>query len=133
MNWKRYSNELMIITALFFAVGAFFYSYSQRSAVAEKKQRMTEELMTLQETVALKKIWADKRVAQKIDKIAKLVPQSKVNWQKNGKKVLATFHELKPSEVNKLVTTLLNIAVQIEKLKVSKQEKGYSVEILCKW
>jgi len=133
MNWKRYSHELIVVLAVLFALFAYGYKHAQRTAMAEENQEMAKEVALFQETVALKKIWADKRIPQKLDNIRKMFPSAKVKWQKKGKKLTASFEGLKPSEVNKLVTKFLNIAVQVELLRVKKNGESYSMEIRCKW
>ncbi len=133
MNWKRYRNELIVLTALLVAAGAFVYKLSRHTSMAKSNQQMAKELAVLQETVSLKKIWGDKYLTQKIDKLRMLVPSSKVRWKRQGKRLSATFSDLKPFEVNTVITKLLNIAVQVEKLHVTKEGDHYRVEVKCKW
>ncbi len=133
MNWKRYRNELIVLAALLVAAGAFAYKLSRHTSMAKSNQQMAKELAVLQETVSLKKIWADKHLTQKVDKLRMLVPAAKVTWRRQGKHLSATFSDLKPSEVNMVITKLLNIAVEVEKLKVTKEGDHYRVEVKCKW
>jgi len=133
MSWQHYRNELIVVASLLFALVAFGYKMKQRSATVEVSQAMETEVATLREIGSLKKIWGDKRISEKLDRVRTLIPSSKVQWQKKGKKLTAVFSELKASEVNTLVTKFLNIAVQIESLKVKKRGENYSMEIRCKW
>jgi len=133
MSWQHYRNELIVGVSLLFALVAFGYKMKQRSATVEVSQAMETEVATLREIGSLKKIWGDKRISEKLDRVRTLIPSSKVQWQKKGKKLTAVFSELKASEVNTLVTKFLNIAVQIESLKVKKRGENYSMEIRCKW
>jgi len=133
VNVKRYSNELIVLAALLFALMALGYKFSQRTAMAEKNQAMAKEVAVFQETISLKNIWGDKRIGKKLESIRKMVPASKVKWQQKGKKLTARFTDLKPSEVNNLVTKFLNIAVQVVSLKVDKNGDTYTLEIQCKW
>jgi len=133
MSWQHYRNELIVVASLLFALVAFGYKMKQRSATVEVSQAMETEIATLREIDSLKKIWADKRISEKLDRVRTLIPSSKVKWQKKGKKLTAVFSELKASEINTLVTKFLNIAVQIEFLKIKKRGRSYSMEIRCKW
>jgi len=133
VNIKRYSNELMVAAALLFALFALGYKFSQRTAMAEENQMMAKEVAVFQETLSLKKIWGDKGIGKNLESIRKMVPASKVKWQQKGKKLTAHFTDLKPSEVNILITKFLNVAVQIESLKVKKSGDTYMLEIRCKW
>ena len=83
--------------------------------------------------IALKKIWSDKKTTQKIKKLQTLIPESKVRWSSKSKKLTASYKGLTASELNKLVTKILNLAVEIQKLKVQKTDSSYDVEFKCKW
>jgi len=133
MSIRRYRYELIVALALLVAVVAFFYKQAQRSSIAEANRKMSKELAVFQETAGLKKIWADKEIGKRLDRLKGLVPQEKVSWKKRGKKLTASFQNLKPSEVNTLVTKFLNIAVQVVSLKVRKEGERYRMEIQCKW
>jgi type II secretory pathway pseudopilin PulG len=133
MIWKRYQNELMVVAALLFALLAYSYKSSQRTAMAEANQQMAKEVALFQETVSLKKIWGDKRIASRLESIRKLIPAAKVKWQKKGRKLTVNFSDLKASEVNTVVTKFLNIPVQLEAMKVQKRGDNYTMEIRCKW
>jgi hypothetical protein len=112
---------------------AFFYKQTQRIQMAEINQQMAKEIAVSQETISMKKIWDDKKVLQKLKRIKTLVPPSKLKWQKRGRKLTVTFSDMLPSEVNKVITKMLNIAVQIESVKIEKSGEHYNMEITCKW
>ena len=133
MNWKRYRNELILIVITFFAIMAFVYKSGMHHTMALDNQKMAQDITILQEITSLKKIWGDKRIPKKLDIVRTMVPPSKVQWQKQGKKLTVHFSGLQPSEVNKIVSKFLNIPVQIEHMKVEKKGDVYSMEIKCKW
>ena len=133
MSWQRYRNELIVAAALLFALTALFYKHAKRTEMAQANQQMAKEFVQLQETVSLKKIWADKQIGTKVDSLKTLVAPSKMEWHKKGRKLHITLHDLSASEVNKVVTRLLNIPVQVQKLKTEKTGNSYSMEIACKW
>ena len=83
--------------------------------------------------VALKKTWADKKVSKKVDKLKQIVPASKVKWSKKGKKLSANYKALNAKELNKLITTILSMAVQIQELKINRSGSVYDMEFKCKW
>jgi hypothetical protein len=133
MIWKRYRNELIVFSALLFALGSFMYKLSQHTAKAEANQKMAKEVALFQETVSLKSIWGDKQIWHRLESVRKLVPENKVSWMRKGRRLTATFRDLTGPEVNRLVTRLLNIAVQVESLRITKNGERYSMEIRCKW
>jgi len=133
MKLKRYQNELMLVAAVLFLIAALMYKQAQRGRMSEVNQEMAKEIAVFQETINLKKVWDDKRIPQKLEAIQKLVPASKIKWQKKGKKLTVRFTDMLPSEINKVVTKMLNIAIQLESIKVEKSGKHYTMEIKCKW
>jgi len=133
MNWKPYKHELILVVMILFAAAAFFYKSSQHAAMASGNQKMAQEIAIVEEVASLQKIWADKRIPKKLETIRSIVSSSKIQWQKKGRKLAIYFRGLSPSEVNKVVTKLLNIPIQIEKVKVEKNGETYTMEIRCKW
>ena len=133
MIWKRYQNELMVALALLLLVIALIYKNVQVSSSAESLTLSKQEVREFKELVILKKRWLDKRTSKKLDKLQKLVPSSKIKWQKKGKKLTASFHGLSSQELNKVITTILNLAVQIESLEIKNDQGSYNVEFKCKW
>ena len=133
MSWKHYQNEIILALVAVFAVSSFAYKSKMHHAIALENQRMAQEIAVMQETASLKKIWGDKRISSKLDAVRKTVPSSKLTWNKRGKKLTAVFSDLQPKEVNRVVSKLLNIPIQIERLSVEKKGETYNVEIRCKW
>jgi Ca2+/Na+ antiporter len=135
MSLKRYQNEMMLVLAAVFLLVAFMYKQTQRAKMSEANQQMAKEITVFQETVNLKKIWADKKIPKKLEAVQKLVPGSKVKWRKKGKKLTASFTDMLPSDINKVVTKILNIAVELESITIEQDQSGkhYKMEIRCKW
>ncbi len=87
----------------------------------------------IKEIAGLKRIWADKKVSKKLESLEKLVDTSKVKWSKKGKKLTAVYSDLTSKELNQLITKILNLAVEIELLKIEKKNAVYTLEFKCKW
>jgi hypothetical protein len=133
MSLKKYQNELIVLTALFLMVVAFFYKSAQVTLGAKQATQMQQSVNEFKEIVALKRVWADKKISKKIDKLQQLIPASKVKWSKKGKKLTATYQGLSANELNKLTTKIMNLAVQIQLLEIQKSGASYHVEFKCKW
>jgi hypothetical protein len=133
MNWKTYKNELVVFAALFFMFIGVIYKHEQVSGQTDSAKVAQNVLYELKEIVSLQKVWGDKRTSKKVDKLQMFVSPSKIKWQKKSKKLTASFSSLSASELNKLVTKILNIAVQIQKLDIRKLGASYTVELKCKW
>ena len=133
MNWKQYQNELIVLGAFLFMFSMYLYKQNAVSSQLGESKGITKTIEEIKEVVALKKVWADKKISKKIEKLKKIVPASKVKWNKKPKKVTAYYKDLKPSELNKLSSKILNTPVIIDKLDIQKTGKTYSVELKCRW
>ena len=133
MNWKRYQNELMVLGAFFFMFSMYLYKQHAVSSQLGEKSEITQTITEIKEVVALQKVWADKKISKKVEKLKVLVPASKVKWHLKSRKVTAFYTALKPSELNRLSSTILNTPVVIEKLDIQKTGSTYKVEFKCKW
>jgi hypothetical protein len=117
---------VLLILALSYKSTAFF---SSAESISMGKQEVSE----FKELLVFKKRWLDKKTSGRVDKLEKLVPASKVIWKKKGKKLTAKYKDLTPKELNKLITSILNMAVQIQALEISNNNGSYTVEFKCKW
>ncbi len=133
MNWKLYKNELIVAISLVLMLSTLLYKNNQISSRAQEMSNLKQTVTELKELVSLQKIWADKKVSKKVDKLEKIVPSSKVKWSKKGKKLTAIYKDLDPKELNKLITNILSMAVQIQELKINRNDSSYDVEFKCKW
>lgn len=133
MTWKRYQNELIVLLAFLLMFSAYSYKtvqvFTQTKTMVESKRSIEE----IKEVVALKKVWSDNKTSKNVDKLQTLIPASKVKWSNKSKKVTASYQGLSARELNKLVTKILNLPVEIQKLKIQKIASTYDVEFKCKW
>jgi hypothetical protein len=133
MNVGPYKNELAVGLSFLVMLFAFAYKNGQVSSEAEKVFEMKQSVREFKEIIEHKRIWGDKGLAKKIDKLQNIIPSSKTTWSKKGKKLTAKYKDLTPKELNKLVTKILSLAVQIIELDISKSGENYNVEFKCKW
>jgi hypothetical protein len=133
MNWKQYQNELIVLASLLLLVMAIIFKNVRVSSAIESSHNISRSLNELKEIVDLKKRWADKTTNKKVDKLKSVVSSSKLKWIKKTKKLTAIYTNLNSKELNKVVTTLLNLTVQIDKLEIKQTGTTYGVELKCKW
>ncbi|MEA3434364.1 MAG: hypothetical protein U9R13_07245 [Campylobacterota bacterium] len=133
MSLKRYQNELVVLLASLLMFGAFLYKNVQISSQAEDAAVTKQAVGDFKEIVALKKVWADKKISKKVEKLKELIPASKVKWSKKSRKVTAVYEELSSTELNKLISKILSLAVVIIQLDIEKTASTYHVEFKCKW
>ena len=133
MIWKRYQNELIVLVSFLLLIFALLYKSSQTANSIENRTVTKHAVREFKQIIAHKKQWANKDIAKKLDKLKQVVPESKLNWKKKGKTLTSQFKGLSSQELNKVVTTILNLAVQIQVLKVKENHSSYDVEFKCKW
>lgn len=133
MTWKRYQNELIALVAFVLMLWGYGYKVAQVSSQAETMAETKHSVEEIKEVIALQKIWSDKKISQKVEKLQTLIPASKVTWSNKSKKVTASYKGLTAAELNDLVTKILNLPVEISKLKIQKIASSYDVEFKCKW
>jgi hypothetical protein len=123
----------MVFLAFLLMLGAFLYKNGQIASQEKYATTTKQTVSDFQEIIALKKIWADKKISKKVEKLKDLIPAAKVAWSSKSKKVTASYKGLTASELNKLVTKILDLPVEIKKLKIQNIASSYDVEFKCKW
>lgn len=133
MSWKRYQNELIALAAFLLMLITYGYKTAHVSSQSESMAETRHSVAEIKEVVALQKIWSDKKTGQKVEKLQTLISADKVKWSNKNKKVTASYKGLSATELNSLVTKILNLPVEIQKLKIQKIASSYDVEFKCKW
>lgn len=133
MIWKRYQNELIVSIALLLMLVGYLYKNVQITSQGEALAHASRSIGEVKEVVALQKIWSDQKTTQKVNKLQGLISQDKVTWSAKNKKVTASYKGLTTTELNRLVTKILNLPVEIQKLNIQKLASTYDVEFKCKW
>lgn len=133
MNWKRYQNELIVLSAFLLMLTGYGYKYTQISSQKESMVESKAALEEIKEVISLKKIWSDKKITQKVSKLQTLIPENKMQWSKKGKKVTASYKGLSDKELNTLVTKILNLPIEIKKMQIKNVASSYDMEFKCQW
>ena len=133
MKLKAYKNELIVGFAFLLLVMAFAYKQIQVSHQHNASSTAATSLEELKNLIALKKIWGDKKIIQKVERLKSIVPPSKVKWHRKGKKLTASFQGLNAQEFNRVMIKIMNLPVEIQKLEASNAGALYQVEFKCKW
>jgi len=133
VNWKRYKNEFIVVFTLVLMLSGLLYKYQKVSTQTMGTSQIKTTLSELKEVIALQDVWGDKKINKKVDKLKTHISTSKLKWQKKGRKITATFSTLNASELNRVVSKILNLAVEIQTLKIKKVGSSYTMEFKCKW
>ena len=133
MMWKRYQNELIALIAFVLMLSGYGYKNAQVSSQTQNMAAAKHSVGEIKEVIALKKIWSDKKTSKKVEKLQTLIPASKVKWSSKSKKVTATYKGLSATELNNLVTKILNLPVEIQKLQRQKIATTMDGPVKFKW
>jgi hypothetical protein len=133
MSLRQYQNELIVLGALLIMLFAYIYKHNQVTAHVQGAKTVQSTIEELKEVIALKRVWADKKINKKVETLQTLVPSDKVKWAKKSKKLTANYTNLSANELNKLVTKVLNLPVIISLLDIEKTGSNYKVDLKCKW
>ncbi|MEA3417776.1 MAG: hypothetical protein U9Q90_00075 [Campylobacterota bacterium] len=134
MIWKRYQHELIVLAALLLMIIAYFYKSSSANRLGSVKMEVSQSVMEVGEIIALKKQWGASDLTKRVEKVKKgIAPEKIKKFTVKSKKLTASFKGLSDKEMNLIMTKLENIAVQISKINVKRQNGGYTMEFTCKW
>ena len=133
MGAMSYKNEMIVALAFLLFIGAFFYKNHVVSAQGSTGSESVQILEDMKESMALKALWGDKKMSKKLEKLKVGISPSKFKWTKKGKNLSATFNTISAKELNILMKKLMNLAVEIQRLDISKLGASYTLELKCKW
>lgn len=133
MKAIRFKNEIIVIAAALFAVSALGYKHMQRMSVYEQKQQLIREIETFQEIISLKQRWKAGDIYRKLDALHTMFANRVLSWKKQGRKLSASFGEVSAKQLGTIMTKLLNIPVQIDRIHIEKKGDTYQMEFTCKW
>lgn len=133
MKAIRFKNEIIVIVAALFAVSALGYKYMQRTSAYEQKQQLLREIETFQEVVSLRQRWKAGDIHRKLDALHTMFANRVLSWKKQGRKLSASFGGISAKQLGTIMTKLLNIPVQIDRIHIEKEGDTYQMEFTCKW
>ena len=135
MTLQRYKNELILLLSFLFLLVAFIYKLTSVTYVKENQVKINKEIEEVYTIVNLKKQWGGKEITKKIKILKIIVPPNKItSFKKKSKKLSVIYSNLTANELNKIINKIINIAVQINHLKITKSSKNsYRMECTCKW
>jgi len=133
MNLIKYKYELILIASFLFFLISYMYKQHNASLNEELLSKSQQEYIELIQTDKLEKIWSNKHTANKVNVLKSIVPSEKVKFTKKSKKLAASFKDLSAKELNKVLNKILNLSIQIEDIKIVRNDKKYNMELKCKW
>ncbi|MEA3490661.1 MAG: hypothetical protein U9R27_02030 [Campylobacterota bacterium] len=134
MTLKRYQNELILSIVVILMILSYLYKNSAANSLDSAKAETTASAAQIGKIIVLKEQWGDPKLSQSIKKLKQNIAPSKIKqFSIKGKKLAASFQNLSDKEMNGVILKIKNIAVRIVILSVKRSDKGYQMEIKCKW
>jgi len=132
--WKKYINELIILGALLFMITGYLYKNTQVNKLYTVKSETSKSINDINQIVGLKNQWDNKKIKSKILKIKNNLSNNNIkSFDLKSRKLTAILKDLSSKQMNKIIITLENRAVQIILIKVTLKNNKYGMEIKCKW
>jgi len=129
----RYKNELILLASIIFALSSYIFKYKSFESSQALLHQKQKEIVQLQDVIALQKVWSPKKVSQKLESLKQIIPTNQIKWIQKGKKLTVQFKDINSNQLNKILNTILNIAIQIENITITRKQNQYTMELKCKW
>lgn len=133
--FHRYKNEIILSIAIIFATYASYYKISSKNYVDENRVIIKKQISEIVEIESYKRQWKNGDIAKRVKIFKTIVNNSKVKrFYKKSSKVTLSFINLTTNDLNKITNKLLNMPIQIVKLKIEEKSKNkFTMEFTCKW
>ena len=129
----RYKNELILIVSIIFVLSSYVFKHKSFESSQELLHQKQKEFIQLQDVIALQKIWSPKQVSKKLISLKHIIPSEQIRWDKRGTKLTVKFKDINSMQLNKILNKILNIAIQIDYINITKKQDKYTMELKCKW
>ncbi len=134
MNIKRYKLEIVLASSMLFMLLGFGYKSVSHSSLKESKVELSQAQIEVSRVVALQELWGDKALSKKLGALERTVAKEKIeSFGIKSQKLTATFKSLSIDELNRLSNKIATLAVIIDKFSLTKEDKTYRLELVCKW
>jgi preprotein translocase subunit SecF len=129
----KYKNELLVLVSIIFLIGSYIFKTDALNTSVQSLHETQSSLVELQEAVSLEKIWSPKDIKSKLKSLRSMVNEENIQWKQRGKKISIKFIDISSDKLNKILNKVLNIAIQIEEMKIIRDKDKYTMELKCKW
>jgi len=134
MNIKRYKLEIIVASSMLFMLLGFGYKMVSYSSLKESKVELSQAQIEVSRVIALQELWGDKALSKKLNALERTVAKEKIeSFGIKSQKLTATFKSLSIDELNRLSNKIATLAVVIDKFSLTKEDKTYRLELVCKW
>jgi hypothetical protein len=131
---REYQNEVIVSIAMVLMIVAYLYKQSVVTKIDTTKSEITSSIADIGDIIALKEQWGDPKISKKIKSIkSDILGENIRKFEIKNRKLIASFSRLSSKEINRVITKIENIAVQIINLQIESRDGKYSMEVKCKW
>lgn len=131
---ERYRNEIIILISFILLIFSVIYKHHSISKLENAINETRSSISDIDESKRLKSLWYARGMKSKLNILKKKVSAKKiVKFSIERKKVNIKLRDLRSSELNIFMNELAKLPVRISALNISRTQKGYGLECLCKW
>ncbi len=126
--------ELAVLASILFMIIAGLYNYSQSRRLKQLGEEARITRQEIRDIQALKKLWDDRALPQKVQKLRSLLQSEQLeSFTLKKRKLEMKAHNLSGRDLNRLMGKLGALPVQIRSLQIQRSGEHYRLECLCKW
>jgi len=134
MRGRLRTQELAVLAALAFMLAAGIYKSYETRRLDKLQQQSQTAVQELQDTLALKALWDDKELRKKAEKLRTLLKEDQLtSFQLKQRSLELQAQKLSGRELNRLMSKLGSLPLQIQSLEISRSNDYYTLECKCKW
>jgi len=131
---KPHATELWILGALLFALIALNYRYHQKRELTRLQSQSAQTLREIDETIQLQRIWNTRGLREKLETLRRELPGNLVKaFDLRRRELRIRLEGLDSRLLNRVVTRLGALPLQIRELQIDRQGKTYTMECRCAW
>ena len=123
--------EGALVAAMLLAMGALWFKNHTYRSVETETKRLEREIGEISLAASLKELWKSPEVKMSLTKLRQAGGGAK-NWQKEGKKIIATYSSIDIKAVDAVITRVMRTPVMIDRIEVKRNAQRYDVELTCK-
>jgi hypothetical protein len=126
--------ELLLGATFLLAMIAFFYRHNAIRDYRSIQTETTTSLAEIQEVSNLKRLWNSKGVRTKLNQLKGVIPASSFTlFTIDQHKTHLRAEKLDGPHLNRLISRIGSLPVEILSLKVDRRGEQYTMECRCKW
>jgi hypothetical protein len=130
---RKYGFEAILAVSILFAVAMSIYKHHAFSTAWDQTKRTEKKIAEIKKLKGLQSFWRSSGMANRLRTIKPMLKGKHVQWEISGKKLKAGCDGLTAKEVDRILTKLFRLPVEIRRFSLSEENDRYRLEWICGW